>query len=166
MSTKRKILAKASLLGAALAALPVTAADTPGTTPADQTMTCPQIAAELAPYMQQMMPSAMAMGAAAQGVKERGEERIAEETPAAVALTAAATAAHADPTGIASRAVGQAEAVHQQEVWQRAMAEDKPLADKFEAASRQVAAQGQQLQSNARLQRLMQLAQEKRCDGR
>ncbi|MGE5668018.1 MAG: hypothetical protein ACM338_07470, partial [Betaproteobacteria bacterium] len=92
-------------------------------------------------------------------VVERGKRRVAAETPAVVGFTVAATAAHADPTGIASRAVGQAEFAHQEEVARRALVEDKPLHDRF-------AAQGQQLQSDARLQRLMQRVQEKHCDAR
>lgn len=166
MSTIRRVAAATFVLGSALLAVTASAADVPGAMPGDDAMTCPQIAAELSPYMQQMMPSAMGLGRTAQAVTKRGEQHVAEETPAVVALTAAATAAHADPTGVASRAVGQAEAAHQQEVWQRSMVQDKPLADKLEAQSRQVLTQGQQLQSNARLQRLMQLVQEKRCDGK
>ena len=37
-------------------------ADEPGVHPGDASMTCAQIAAELQPYMQQMMPSVTAMG--------------------------------------------------------------------------------------------------------
>ncbi|HEY1459455.1 MAG TPA: hypothetical protein VGH59_05300 [Casimicrobiaceae bacterium] len=43
---------------------------------------------------------------------------------------------------------------------------NSPLAKQNKAQSQQLAAQGQQMQSNARLQRLMQLAQQKRCDKR
>jgi putative aminopeptidase FrvX len=155
-------LAIAGMRGIALAA----GAEAPGARPGDDSMTCQQIAAELMPYMQQIAPSATAVAQTAEEVRERGKQRAAEEMPAAVALTMAATAASADPTGAASRAVGQAEVLHQQQVWQRATAEDKPLSDKLNAQTSQLAAQGQQLQSNARLQRLMQLVQEKGCDGK
>ena len=153
--------------GAAFALLwTLAVADVPGALPGDGTMTCEQIAVELQPYMQQIMPAAMAAAQAAQEAKQRGEQRVAEEMPAAVAITMAATAASADPTGIASRAVGQAATIHQQEVWNRSLAEDKPIYDKLSARTGELVAQGQQMQSNARLQRLMQLVREKDCDGR
>ncbi len=166
MSTKRVMPAVAGLTAAMLWVLPVAAADAPGTMPGDEAMTCQQIAAELTPYMQQMMPGVMALAKTAQDVRERGEQRVAEEVPAATALTAAATASHADPTGMAANAVGQAEAVRQHDAWQRSMIEDKPLRDQYSAQAGQVVAQGQQMQSNVRLQRLMQLVGEKRCDSR
>ncbi len=43
---------------------------------------------------------------------------------------------------------------------------NSPLAKQNKAQAEQAAAQGQQMQSNARLQRLMQLVQEKHCDKR
>lgn len=166
MSTHRVLPAAAGLIAAMFWAQQGTAADTPGAMPGDDAMTCAQIAAELMPYMQQMMPAAVATAAAANDVKERAEQRMAEAMPGAIALTMAATAAHADPSGIASRGVGQTEMNYQQQVWNRSLAEDKPLGDKLAAQSGQLAAQGQQLQSNVRLQRLMQLVQQKNCDQR
>jgi len=68
-----------------------------------------------------------------------------------------------DPTGLSSKLLGQAQAQSQKERWKRAEAEDKPLNDKYKAQTEQVVKQGQQMQSDARLQRLMQLAQEKNC---
>jgi hypothetical protein len=43
---------------------------------------------------------------------------------------------------------------------------NSPLAKQNKTQADQLAAQGQQMQSNARLQRLMQLGHEKRCDKR
>ena len=43
---------------------------------------------------------------------------------------------------------------------------NSPLAKQGKAQTEQLAAQGQQMQSNARLQRLMQLAQDRHCDKR
>ncbi len=153
---------------AAIAAIPARARGdgAPGAAPGDATITCEQIAAELSPYVQQLAPIGIALGDTSKDVVDRGKQRIAEETPAVVAATIAATASHADPTGVASRAVGQAEAAHQREVWQRSLAEDKPLNDKYAAQAGQLVEQAQSMQSNARLQRLMQLVQEKHCDGR
>ncbi len=166
MSTVRRTTAAACLLGAVPLAFPVAFADPPGATPRDSAMTCAQIAAELAPYMQQMMPAVGRMAASAQEIRERGERRVAQETPAAIGLTAAATATMADPTGLSGKALGQAELLHQQEVWQRSETEDAPLYGQFGAQTGQVMAQAQQLQSNPRLRRLMQLAAEKHCDNR
>jgi hypothetical protein len=58
-----------------------------------------QIGAELAPYMQQMMPSVTAAPGTTKEVVARANQRIAEEMPAATALTAAATASRADQRG-------------------------------------------------------------------
>jgi hypothetical protein len=164
-SACRTVFAVCSI-GAAAWACAAAAADPPGARPGDDALTCAQIAGELAPYMQRIMPGAVAVGTTAQEVTARGQQHVAEETPAAIALTAAATASTADPTAASSRAVGQVEAIHQQEAWQRTLAEDKPLHDKYNGEVAALAAQGQQLQSDARLQRLMQLVGEKHCDSR
>jgi len=145
------------------AALPAQAGDVPGAQPGDAAMTCAQIGAELAPYAQQMTPSVTALAQTGQELNARNEKRMAEAVPEAAALTAAATAATADPTGIASRAVGQAEMATQQRIWDKAIAEDKPLADKMNGQMNDVVAQAAPLQANPRIQRLMQLAQEKNC---
>ncbi len=164
MSTRQGLLIAAGSIAGAFWVAAAEAADAPGSMAGDAAMTCQQIAAELAPYAQRMMPSAMAAGQAAKAMIERGQQRVAAETPAVLGFAVAATAAQADPTGIASRALGQAEFAHQEEVARRALVEDKPLYDKLSAQTGAVVAQGQQLQSDARLQRLMQLVQDKHCD--
>jgi electron transfer flavoprotein alpha subunit len=138
-------------------------ADAPGSKPGDENMTCEQIAAELQPYMQEMLPSVMAMGQTAQEAKTRGEERVAKAAPEAAAESAEASATLLDPTGMSSKILGQAQAKRQKERWKQAEAEDKPLNEKYKTQSEQVLKEGQQLQSNERIQRLMQLAQEKNC---
>jgi hypothetical protein len=164
MSAKRSAMAAGCAFVTVLWALPLAAADVPGAKPGDETMTCEQIAAELGPYMERIKPSAMAAGQTAQEVEDRGKQHVLEELPAAIALTAAATASLADKTGTASKAVGQAEAIHAQEAWQRVMVQDKPLRDKYAGQIGDLAAQAQQMQSDPRLQRLLQLATEKHCD--
>lgn len=160
----RTVAAIAAFALSAATAVPVRAGpETPGPPSDDASMTCEQIAAELAPYAQQLMPIASATAATAGEVVERGNQRVAEAMPGAMALLIAATASHADPTGLASRAAGQAQAAQQQQFWQRSIVEDKPLRDKFNAQAGQLVAQGQEMQSIARLQRLMQLVQEKHC---
>jgi electron transfer flavoprotein alpha subunit len=129
----------------------------------DEQMTCEQIATELAPYAQQIRPSVSALNDTNMELKRRGEKHLAEEAPIAAAQTAASLAAAADPTGLSQRAVNRSIEAHQQEARQRYLAEDKPLADRQLAQAKVVAAQGEQLQSNARIQQLMRLAQEQHC---
>ncbi len=136
----------------------------PGARPGDETMTCMQIAVELQPYMTRALATMGPLAQTSQEVVARGQQRVAEAMPGAIALTMAATAAHADPTGVASRAVGQAEMAYQDSVAQRSLVEDKPLHDKFKAQTNAAYDDAQRMQADARLQRLMQLVQEKRCD--
>jgi hypothetical protein len=159
-----RIPLKSAILTLCAAVLPPAMADEPGAHPGDDAMTCAQIAAELAPYMAQVRAPAEALNQTNTEIVARGKRRVAEDTPAAVGLTAAATAATVDPTGVSSRAVGQAEVAHQREVWARSQAEDKPLAEKQAAQANALMAVGQQMQNDPRLNRLMQLAQQKDCD--
>jgi len=163
MTTLRTTISAAGLCAAALWMLPVLADDVPGAMPGDDAMTCAQIGAELAPYAQQMTPTVSALAQTGQELNARNQQRMTEAMPEAAALTAAATASHLDPTGLASRAVGQAEMSTQQRIWDKALAEDKPLADKMNAQTNAVVEQAAPLQANPRIQRLMQLAQDKNC---
>lgn len=149
---------------AALASSGAPAADPPGAMPGDDAMTCQQIAMELQPYMQQMRPNFKALAATGTELKDRGNKRMAEQTPAMAAFLAAMAASHADPTGTAGRAVSRAEGAYTTSQFERALAEDKPLADKYNAQANQAVTQSQQLQSNERLQRLLQLVRTKHCD--
>lgn len=139
------------------------AAGASGSRPGDASMTCQQIAMELQPYMQQLSPSITALGQTAQQVKTRGEERNKQAAAESAAETAEARATMLDPTGLSSKLLGQAQVARQKERWKRAEAEDKPLNEKYKTQTEQAVKQGQQMQSDARLQRLMQLAQEKNC---
>lgn len=143
--------------------LPATAGDVPGTAPGDDAMTCQQIGAELAPYAQQMAAAFNPLAQTQKQLMARGQARVTEYTPAVAAMTAAAIAASADPTGISSKAVGQAEVAMQREVWNRTMAEDEPLADQTNRQASQAIAQAMPMQSDPRIQRLMQLAKQKNC---
>lgn len=142
---------------------PARADDVPGAMPGDDAMTCEQIGTELAPYAQQMTPAATALGQTGQELIARGERRVAEATPALVALTAAATAAAADPTGLSTKPLIAAQEAMQQREWNRAITEDKPLVDQMNAQTNAVVEQAAPLQANPRIQRLMQLAQDKNC---
>jgi hypothetical protein len=163
MTRVRTMLSAAGICAAAFSILPALADDPPGAKPGDDAMTCAQIAAELQPYAQQMMGTVAPLNQSVAEVEARSARRMAEGTPEAVAVTGAATASTLDPTGMSSRAVGQAEIALQQRAWNQAMVEDKPLHEKLNAQMNATAAQGMQMQANLRLQRLMQLAQEKGC---
>jgi len=163
METTRSAFVAAGICMAALWPLPAPADDGPGAKPGDEAMSCAQIGAELAPYTQQMAPTVTDLAQTGQELNARAQKRLAEAMPEAAALTAAATAAAADPTGLASKAVGQAEMASQQRIWDQSVAEDKPLADKMNAQMNAVVDQSAPLQANPRIQRLMQLAQEKNC---
>lgn len=163
MKSMLTVLSAGGLCAAALWTLPALADDVPGAQPGDAAMTCEQIGAELAPYAQQMTPAVTGLAQTGQELNARNQKRLAEAMPEAAALTAAATAAAADPTGIAGRAVGQSEMALQQRIANQALAEDKPLADKMNGQMNTVVEQSAPLQANPRIQRLMQLAQEKNC---
>lgn len=130
----------------------------------DAAMTCEQIATELAPYAQQMVPNLQALGATQQQlyqqVRQVGERQRQEDA----LLTPMATAGALDPTGASKRAY-QAAVMAQQAKHRReneALA-NSSLAKQNKAQEEQFVAQGQQLQANARIQQLMQLAQQKNC---
>ena len=139
------------------------AEDGSGSRPGDADLTCAQIAQELQPYLQRMMPSVAGLGQSAQEMKNRSEKRQKEAAAMAAEQTARQLGAAADPTGRAGAAVNMHNMAEQQAVAKRIEAEDKPLSDRAMAQSRQVVQQGQALQSDARLQRLLQLAQDKNC---
>jgi hypothetical protein len=163
MTSKRMTTWAAAGCVVALWTSPAMADGVPGAMPGDEAMTCQQIGAELAPYAQQMMPSAAALNQTEAELLARSQRRTAEAMPEVVGLTAAATASHLDPTGSASKGVAAAEQGLQQREWNRALAEDKPLHDQMNAQTNAVVAQGTAIESNPRVQRLMQLAEQKNC---
>ena len=141
--------------------------DVAGGRPGDSTMTCEEIAAELAPYAQQIMPSLQAFGQSTAQLNQQSramsDSRRAQEQAVAALFMASA----ADPTGATKRA-GEVAAIAQQarEKAENDALANSPLAKQNKAQGEQMAAQAKELQSNARLQRLMQLGQEKHCDKR
>jgi len=152
-------------LGAALGIPSLGAADTPGAKPGDDAMTCEEIATELSPYVQQIAPSIQALASTQQQLyaqgRQMGEARKAERE----ALTPLATAGALDNTGASKRAYQLAlMAQMAREKSENEAFANSPLAKENKAQAEQLAAQGQQMQSDARLQRLMQLAQQKHCD--
>ena len=157
------LVAGAICAAAQLRVMPSVAAGSPGTMPGDETMTCQQIAAELAPYAQQMAPDVNSLAQTEQQLLQRSQARSAEAAATAAAVSAGATVSSLDPTGLSSKAYGQAEVALQRQMWNRALAEDKPLMDQSRQQTNAVVAKAMPMQSNPRIQRLMQLAQQKHC---
>src|SRR5450432_1184396 len=165
MVTPSKIMVVAWAAGATLCLPSFGAPQTPGASPGDEAMTCEQIATELAPYAQQMQPNLQALATSEQQLYVRGRQQLEERKREAALTAPLATAGALDPTGASKRAYVAAElalaAKHKGESEAEA---NSPLAKQADAQRQQFAAQGQQLQANARLQRLMQLGQQKGCD--
>lgn len=145
------------------------AADVPADAPAvragDEAMTCAQIAAELMPYAQQMMPNLQALGSTDQQLYAQGREMQQRRRAEDAALTPLADAGAVDPTGATKRAYELA--LMAQMAKRQAENEaftNSPLAQENRTQTAQLAAQGQQMQANGRVQRLMQLGQQKHCD--
>lgn len=164
MSTPGKLRIAAWAASAALCIPAAAAPQAPGASPGDDALTCEQIAAELAPYAQQMQPNLQALAASEQQLYAQGRQREQERKKEAALITPLATAGALDPTGASKRAYVAAEsslaAKHKSESEADA---SSPLARQAGEQREQLAAQAQQLQVNARLQRLMQLAQQKGC---
>jgi hypothetical protein len=148
---------------AALWSLQGVSADTPGAKPGDEGMTCAQIAAELAPYTKQMAGDVGPLLDTTKQIMARAKAQQAEATTEAMAISAGAMASSADPTGLASKAYGQAEVAMQRALWERSAAQNKPLEDQAKRQLNEFVPKAKAMESNARLQRLMQLAEEKKC---
>jgi len=171
MSMNFRMMIVGSALGlmafSAHAAPPANASAGDGARPGDDAMTCQEIAAELQPYMQQIMPTIQALGASDAQLMQQSRALGEQHRMEAQALAPMATAGALDPTGATKRAY--ALAVMAQQAKQHAESEalaNSPQSKQNKALGDQMAAQGKELQSNARLQRLMQLGQERHCDRR
>ena len=133
--------------------------------PGDEAMTCEQIAMELSPYVRQMVPNIQALATTQQQLYAQGREKYEERKLENEALTSLATAGALDKTGASKRAYQMAlMAQKAKEQSENEAFANSPLAKESRSQSEQLAAQGLQLQSNVRLQRLLQLAQQKHCD--
>ena len=164
MSMLRKLTIAAWTASTALCVPAAAAPEAPGVNPGDEAMTCEQIAAELAPYAQQMQPNLQAFATSQQQRYARGREKGEENRKEAAMLNPMATAGALDPTGASKRAYVAAESALAAKRKSESEAEaNSPLAKQARAEGDRVAAQGQQLQANARLQRLLQLGQQKGC---
>ena len=165
MATTSRTMIAAWTVSAALWIPSVGAEDASGAMPGDDTMTCEQIATELSPYVQQMVPNIQALGTTQQQLYEQGRVLGEKRKMEHEILTPLATAGALDNTGAAKRAYQLAlMAQMAKEKSENEALANSPLAKENKAQADQLAGQAQQMQSNARLQRLMQLAKQKRCD--
>lgn len=135
-----------------------------GARPGDEAMSCEQLAVEMKPYADSMRGSLGALNDTNMQLLELGRKQMARDAPRVNATTQAAGATCGFVGGPACVAATQADEANRNAIHAQETAEAKPLADQQLAQSRTVAAQGQQLQSNARLMRLMQLGHAKGCD--
>ncbi|HEY8010330.1 MAG TPA: hypothetical protein VIE67_04970 [Rudaea sp.] len=140
------------------------AAEDSGARPGDEAMGCEQLAVEMKPYADSMRGSLGALNDTNQQLLALGEKQRARDAPSVNATTQAAGAACGFVGGPVCSAATQADQANRKAVHEREAAEAKPLADQQLAQSKTVVAQGQQMQSNARLMRLMQLGHAKGCD--
>jgi len=139
-------------------------ADDSGARPGDDAMTCEQIAVEMQPYAESMRGSITALGATNEQLMQLTHKQMARDAPRVNATTQAAGAACGFVGGPACMAATKADEANRKQIKEQETAEAKPLADQELAQSSALAAQGTQLQSNARLNRLMQLGHAKGCD--
>lgn len=149
--------------GALMFYLHSAAADDAGARPGDDAMGCEQIAVEMQPYAESMRGSISALNDTNMQLRQLGEKQMARDAPRVNATTQAAGAACGFVGGPACGAATAADQANRKEIHAQEAAESKPLADKQLEQSKTVVAQGQQLQSNARLMRLMQLGHAKGC---
>jgi hypothetical protein len=168
MSTISRALAAGYAVGAAFWIAPAGATDAQAAVrPGDEAMTCEQIATELLPYVQQMAPNMQALGATDQQLHAQARQQLQQRKMENEALTPLATAGALDSTGAAKQAYQLAlMAQMAKEKTENEAFANSPLAKQNRAQSEQLAAQGRQMYSNARLQRLTQLGQAKHCDKR
>ena len=164
MSTHCKTWVAGCAIGAALCVRAIAAPEAAGARPGDEAMNCEQLATELSPYMQQMVPNLQSLGMSQQKLYAQGQQKSQQRQAEHATLTQLATAGALDPTGMSKRAY-QAAAMAQaakDKSEDEAMAKS-PLAKQANEQGAQVAAQAEQMQADARLQRLMQLGQHKGC---
>ena len=140
------------------------AAEDSGARPGDEAMSCEQLAVEMKPYADSMRGNLTALNDTNMQLLDLGKKQQARDAPQVNATTQTAGAACGFVGGPACSAATQADQANRRAIHEREVAEAKPLADQQLAQSKTVVAQGQQMQSNARLMRLMQLGHAKGCD--
>jgi hypothetical protein len=132
--------------------------------PLDDDLTCEQLATELSAYVQQMQPGAQALAISQQQQATQALSTLDRRRTEHQLLAPLATAGALDPTGASKRAyVAALGAQAAKEHAEDEAAKNSPLAQQATSQSQQLAAQGQAMQADARMQHLMRLAQQKGC---
>jgi hypothetical protein len=137
-----------------------------GALPGDEAMTCEQIGSELAPYMQSMAPETAALGQTASEMQANAGKQMAQAKSQAMM-----GAGMGMITGVASGFVpgmgflAQAQSMAMAAQMQKQAAEAKPMQDQMMAQSAALMAKMGPMMQEPRFQRLMQLAQTKKCEG-
>lgn len=131
-----------------------------GVRPGDDAMTCEQIGMEMQPYVQPMMPVAQTLGQTAEEMRAMGERNKAAAMAQAPMSIGAGIASSFLPGG---GMIAQAAAAAQAAQMQKQAAEAAPLRDKMMSQSADLANQMAPMQQDPRFQRLMQMAQDKKC---
>jgi len=162
--TKATLLCALIGSGALLMIPRAAAAADDGAQPGDEAMSCEQLAVEMKPYADSMRGSLGALNDTNMQLLALGQKQMARDAPRVNATTQAAGATCGFVGGPACMAATQADQANRNAIHAQEAAEAKPLADQQLAQANTVAAQGKQLQSNARLTRLMQLGHAKGCD--
>ena len=160
MSHLRKLIGALWLFALCAAAQ---ADDQSGVRPGDDSMTCQQIGAELAPYAQQLGVAWRPVGDTTKTLVATAQAEMARDLPKLMAMQAAAGAASATGVPGVGAAANAAMAAEQQRMAAENRAEQKPITDKLNADLEPAMAQGQAMQGNPRIQRLLTLAKEKKC---
>jgi len=162
--TKATLICALICSGALLLIPRAAAAADDGARPGDEAMSCEQLAVEMKPYADSMRGSIGALNDTNMQLLALGQKQRARDAPRVNTTTQAAGAACGFVGGPACMAATQADQANRNAVKEQERAESQPLRDQQLAQSQTVVAQGQQLQSNARLMRLMQLGHAKGCD--
>jgi hypothetical protein len=146
-------------------ALPAFAApEAPGARTGDDALTCEQLATELMPYIVQMRAGVQALATSQQQLGTQALSTLEQRRLEHQLLAPLATAGALDPTGASKRAyVAAAAAQAAKEAAESEAAASSPLAQHATSQSEKLAAQGQVMQGDARLQQLMRLARQKEC---
>lgn len=135
-----------------------------GARPGDENLSCAQIATQMQPYAASMRGNIAAVNETNAQLMQMAQMQRARDAPSINATTQAAGATCGFVGGPACMAATAADQANRNAVKEREAAESKPLRDQNLAQTKTLVAQGQALQSNARLMHLMQLGQVKGCD--
>jgi len=131
-----------------------------GVRPGDEAMTCEQIGMEFRPYAQAMMPTVAALGQSAEEAKAMGEKnRAAAMAQVPMTMGLGMASSFLPGGGMIASAAAAAQAAQMQ----KQVNEAKPLQEKMMSQGADLANQMAPMQQEPRFQRLMQLAQEKKC---